>query len=153
MNLEKVVAKDLGEVLKLIKEEFSNIAMEKADLQEKIGSESFMLFKVQEKEKIVGFIEVELLSDEIARINALIVEKKHREKGLGKELMEKTIEKLKEHKVRMISILVRDDNLKAKQLYDELGFEFVSSEEDFQNNAVIEQMQLELDGDRPSYVS
>jgi ribosomal protein S18 acetylase RimI-like enzyme len=55
-------------------------------------------------------------------IHDIIILQKFRGKGVGKKLLEKIIEIAKERDFCKITLEVREDNLPAKKLYDDLGF-------------------------------
>lgn len=153
MKLEKVTETDLAIVSQLIQEEFPYALFDVNMLAKKLQDESFYLFKLVENDEFLAFIEVEIVEEDIARINGLAVKPEHRKKGYGKELIEKSIEFLKEKGINIVSILVKQDNEKAKELYKKLGFEFVGLYQDEDNGTIVEEMMLELDKGKPSYVS
>lgn len=55
-------------------------------------------------------------------IHDIIVQKEYRGYGVGRKLMEKCITLAKERGYCKITLEVRDDNVKAKVLYESLGF-------------------------------
>jgi len=55
-------------------------------------------------------------------IHDIIVHQNYRGKGIGRKLLEKIIEIAEERNYCKITLEVREDNLPAKKLYDDLGF-------------------------------
>lgn len=55
-------------------------------------------------------------------VHDIIVQKEYRDFGVGRKLMEKCIDIAKEKGYCKVTLEVRDDNVKAKALYESLGF-------------------------------
>lgn len=55
-------------------------------------------------------------------IHDVIVQKEYRRLGVGRKLMEKCIDIASERNYCKVTLEVRDDNVKAKALYESLGF-------------------------------
>ena len=71
--------------------------------------------------KPVGYIILETVLDE-GHITDLAVDEKYRNKGIGKELIEKVMGLARELKISSIFLEVRESNEAAKALYQKLGF-------------------------------
>jgi ribosomal protein S18 acetylase RimI-like enzyme len=56
------------------------------------------------------------------RIEDVVVDEKHRGKGLGRRLMSKTIEALREMNVKRVELTSRPSRTVANKLYRSLGF-------------------------------
>ncbi|MCX6802468.1 MAG: GNAT family N-acetyltransferase, partial [Candidatus Diapherotrites archaeon] len=67
-------------------------------LEEKIGSNAFLLLKFTENDEFIGFIEAEISESE-ARITCLVVEEKFRRKGFGSEIIKTALEELQGRQV------------------------------------------------------
>jgi len=78
---------------------------------------SFVLFAIK-NEKIVGFKAKLYLN-----IHDVIVKKKFRGLGIGRQLMERCIDIASERKYCKITLEVRYDNSNAQKLYRSLGFD------------------------------
>jgi ribosomal protein S18 acetylase RimI-like enzyme len=55
-------------------------------------------------------------------VHDIVVQKEYRQYGVGRKLMEKCIDIAKEKGYCKVTLEVRDDNVKAKALYESLGF-------------------------------
>ena len=89
------------------------------------------IYVIEEEEKFIGEITVnyishELLTETIPNIRvyfeAFRISKKHQGRGLGKKLIEYTINDLKEKGFKEFTIGVEEDNEKAKHIYFKYGF-------------------------------
>lgn len=54
----------------------------------------------------------------------LVVRENHRNKGIGKKLVESSINSLKEENITKICVLVNDDNIPGDIFWKSLGFEY-----------------------------
>jgi len=86
---------------------------------------NFYVFGLKEKNKLIAFISVSTAIDS-ADIEDILVCKNFRRQGIGKRLIDFTLETLKEKGIREIFIEVREGNEQAKQLYFKCGFNKVS---------------------------
>ena len=96
---------------------------------------SFSRYLVAEDDgEILGFVAFMNISGEI-HINNIIVDPKHRKKGIGLELLEAVIDYYKDDKdVMGITLEVRVDNVPAISLYEKLGFVEVGYREKYYKN-------------------
>lgn len=53
-----------------------------------------------------------------------VVNEKHRDKGIGKKLVEMVVKSLKEENITKIGVLVNSDNASGSDFWKSLGFEF-----------------------------
>ena len=89
----------------LIKEEIGFIALNK----NKIVGYSFLRLNGQKERKHLASF-------------GIIVPKKFQGQGIGKELIKFTIKKARELNLKKIWLITRQDNFKAKNLYESFGF-------------------------------
>lgn len=144
MKIKEIEESDYAEVIALIKEEFPYVEFNEAKARERIESSKIFLFKAVEGKNLLGFIETELLEGEIARINGLTVKPNYRNKGVAKKLLQHTIAFLKKKKVERALLLVKEKNEAAKKLYKEAGFRFIGMYHRPLDDAVVEEMELDL---------
>jgi ribosomal-protein-alanine N-acetyltransferase len=71
---------------------------------------------------VVGLLMGTMQGKEEARVLLLAVEKPHRKKGIGTELMKRFISISKERGAKRVSLEVRVSNREAIQFYEHLGF-------------------------------
>ncbi|WP_419880768.1 N-acetyltransferase family protein [Peribacillus sp. B-H-3] len=96
--------------------------------QNRIESYEAMIFGAYENGELTGIVslvkESKIKLRHRANIYGMYVSKEKRKKGLGRELMKKTISKAKELKdIEQIHLSVTKKNEPAKRLYESLGFE------------------------------
>lgn len=83
-----------------------------------------------EKDKIIGFLLYSLIYDRI-EIEQFEVTTKERRKGIGNELLNYLIEKYQDNNIKNITLEVKEDNIKAINLYKKYGFKKVSIREKY----------------------
>lgn len=90
-----------------------------------------IIFSIDSKDNIVGYLSLKYYRNTIARIYSIAVLKKHRNKGIAKELINKAIDICKTKGYTEITLEVKEDNLKAIKLYNNLGFKEYSKKENY----------------------
>ena len=154
MEISNIEERDIQEVLGLIKKEFPYLQISAEKIKERIESKKVFVLKATEKKKLLGFIEAEILEDEIARINGLTVKPEYREKGVAAAMLERMTSFLKEKGIKRVMLLVKQTNEEAKRLYEQKGFRFIGLYQREIDQSVVEEMELDLEeGETPSYVS
>jgi len=151
VSLERAQKKDIPLIESLVKEN-KPLVGECENLKEKLSAKSFSLLKIFSGKSFAGFVEVEFFESE-ARINCFVLNKEFRGKGFGSESMKALIERLKKKGAERIFLFVSTDNLQAKKFYEKLGFEFVALFNDNDRGLSIEELELSLIEERPSYIS
>jgi len=144
IGIKEIDKEDYKEVISLIKKEFPYVSFDEEKIGERIEKRKIFLFKAIEGKKMQGFVEVELFEGELARINGLTVKQKFRNRGIAKKLLDYAIAFLKEKKVERVLLLVKEKNEAAKKLYKEAGFKFIGMYHRELDNAVVEEMELDL---------
>jgi ribosomal protein S18 acetylase RimI-like enzyme len=144
VEIKRVEEKDYAEVISLIKKEFPYISFDEEKIRKRIESNSIFLFKAVEGKDTLGFVEVELLEGNLARINGLTVKEEFRNKGVAKKLLDFSISFLKEKRVGRVLLLVKEKNEAAKKIYREAGFEFIGMYHRELDNEEVEEMELDI---------
>jgi len=144
MTIKKIDEADYSEVIGLIKSEFPYVEFDEKKIRKRIESNKIFLFKAVEGKKILGFVELEILEGNIARINGLTVKPESRNKGVAKELLDYAIKFLKGKKIARILLLVKEKNAAAKKIYKERGFDFIGMYHRELDSEVVEEMELDL---------
>ena len=87
-------------------------------------------FVWEENEQIVGNVSVNPMSGTFAhwRVSNVAVEPEYRRRGIAQQLMEATIDYVRQRAGKAIYLQVRDDNAAAQKLYEGLGFQIVTAE-------------------------
>lgn len=92
-----------------------------------------------ENDNIVGFAGIIITPDD-TQITNIVTKKSKRQKGIGKQLLEKLIDMTKKHNKNSISLEVNEKNISAINLYKNLGFKQVGLRKKYYNgtdNAII----------------
>lgn len=146
MEITKVHKNDLDLILKYTQEEFPHYQIDEAKLTKKYDNTNFIFLKAVEEGKLLGFVEMEVYEPvkKFARINGVVVDKKARKKGVGKQLLQTTVDLAHEMEMRLITLLVEKQNTAAKKLYDRVGFNFMMDLETQINGKEIEQWEIIL---------
>ncbi|MDD5163313.1 MAG: GNAT family N-acetyltransferase [Candidatus ainarchaeum sp.] len=155
MEILRAEKKDVKEILPMIQKEFAYAKMTPEKTLRRLRRKNFRIFKAVEAGKIIGFLELEKLDYNLARINGLSVSPEHRKKGFGKQLAKFAVNYLEKKNIRRIIILVKQSNSEAKKLYAETGFKFMRLLENKIENETIEELELNLhpeEDETPSYI-
>ncbi len=83
------------------------------------------LFVLEDKNKVIGYSGVWIISDS-ATITKVTVAKKYQGQGLGDKLLQDLIKRAQDANCQYISLEVRVSNARAYQLYKKYGFEQVA---------------------------
>lgn len=119
---------DLDKIMKIENECFEHPYPEYV-FKDYLGNDLFLV--AENKDEIVGYIITDVRKNEGVVIS-IAVEPDFQRKGIGKELISKTIEKLS---TEYIVLTVRVNNEKAKKFYKELDFErLYAINEYYENN-------------------
>jgi len=143
MEIKEIEEEDFSEVIELIKAEFPYVSFDKQKVKERIKKRNIFLFKAVESKILLGFIEVELM-ESIARINGLTVKPDYRNKGVARKLLDFGLAFLKKKKIERVLLLVKEKNEAAKKLYMQAGFKFIGMYHRELDQAVVEEMELDL---------
>ena len=136
---------DAEQIIELIKKEFPYYNLSKEELHFKMESGKFTMFKATKQKELAGFVEIEFLNETKARINGITVKEKFRGQNAAKSLLAKSISFLKEQGTEKVSLLVKESNEKAKQLYKKMGFNFSGMYPKTIENEKVEEMVLPLE--------
>ena len=139
MKIRKAKLKDIDEITKLLSSLFSlekefsfdeklqNKSLKKIITNNHIGT----IFVVLKDKKVIGCVNIlytisTALGAKVALLEDMVVQKKYRGKHIGTKLLQHTIKYLRKQKIKRITLLTDNDNLKAHQFYRQLCFEFSS---------------------------
>ncbi|MDD3628918.1 MAG: GNAT family N-acetyltransferase [Candidatus Humimicrobiaceae bacterium] len=100
-------------------------AIKKNDIEESITDKS-------DNTEIIGVCEIikSLREENTAFIHSFYVERKYRNKGIGKKLMQNAIDALKDDNINIIELTVDPANSSAVHLYNKCGFKRVGLRKD-----------------------
>lgn len=133
---------DLQELMQIENECFSRPYSSESFLQDLRGDKVKAFVKIL-NEKIVGFISLYIFLDE-ANLQQIAVLEDFRRKGISSELIEYSVEYLKQNKVKKIYLEVNETNFVAIKTYEKFGFKQVVTRKNYYGNqsAVVYELML-----------
>ena len=133
---------DLQELMQIENECFSRPYSSESFLQDLSGDKVKVFVKIQNK-KIVGFISLYIFLDE-ANLQQIAVLEDFRRKGIASELIEYSVEYLKQNKVKKFYLEVNETNFVAIKTYEKFGFKQVVTRKNYYGNqsAVVYELML-----------
>ena len=114
--------------------------------EEAIKADHAFIMVAESEGNIAGFAVFYLTPPE-SELPDIVVDSSYRGKGLGKELLQTSIEELKRREVDTIFLEVRVSNTPARNLYTGLGFEEIGTRKYFYSNPVEDAICMRLDID------
>ena len=86
---------------------------------------------IEDQKKIVGFgalvLSIVPALGYVGKIESMVVDKKYREQGLGKRLIEELLKIAKNKKVHSINLTSNPGRKEARRLYKSVGFELINT--------------------------
>lgn len=126
MNITLANEKDVEWLNEVIRIEFPYTEFNEKKITEKINNPNFCILVARQGNIQIGFCETELFTQkQEARLNAIFVEDAWRDQGIGKTLIEYTINQCKHKRIQKIFLLVKKENVGAKTLYKKTNFDFI----------------------------
>lgn len=142
INIRKARKCDFDEIFKLAKqlyetelpfdknlyEDYYNGKKSKEDLKKSISSRKRTFLVAEEDNNIVGYIDGYLIEDKevyinkVSYIDHLCVDSKHRNKGIGKMLMDEFTKIMKEKNAKFIKLNAFENNIPAVSMYKKENF-------------------------------
>lgn len=124
-NIRKATINDLGSLLRIEAECFTEEAFSKDQLVYCLLAPDFVTFAALVDDEIVGFItgSIEISAEEnVGHVYTLDVKQVHRNRGIGSKLLEFFESALAEKGVKNFVLEVRVDNVPARRLYSKHGY-------------------------------
>lgn len=129
-------------------EQFINVGLQVNDKFDKLFSldsllndSNNILYGYFDKDKLIGFIHLVKLVDELEIIN-IVVEKQYRNKGIGSKLLEYVINKI--DGINNVFLEVNVNNEAAIKLYKKFNFEVINVRKKYYGNDDCYVMRKEL---------
>jgi ribosomal-protein-alanine N-acetyltransferase len=120
LNIEKITFYDLKEIQEIEKRCYSNPWVYQS-LENELRLPFAFHYKFKIDSKIAGYCFCTFLSDNL-HINNFCIDKKYQNKGNGFKFLKSLIEEAKNKGVKIITLEVATNNLKALNLYEKTGF-------------------------------
>ncbi len=121
--------KDLLDILKIEKECFRD-PYSRELLEKEVTLPVTRILVVQEESEISGYV-FGWVVGQTGELNRIAVKSSRRGRGIGRELLERFIELLREEGVRELFLEVRQSNTPAINLYKSFGFKEVGRRENY----------------------
>lgn len=125
----------------VIKDQFPYTIFSEHDISQKINSDSFCIWCAYQRNIPLGFVEGEFLETGECRLNAVWVEDSFRRQGIATTLIKKIIRECMKRNVSKLFLLVKENNIDAKQFYKKVGFIFQHI-----HNKIIDDSKVEVWG-------
>jgi N6-L-threonylcarbamoyladenine synthase len=115
---------DLDQILELEKLSFGKDAWPKATMKSELATKHTFYLVVLSETELIGYAGLsKVASSSSADIQTIAVTDTHRRQGIGRELMQRLVDKAKELGAKEIYLEVREDKSAPQKLYESLGFE------------------------------
>jgi [ribosomal protein S18]-alanine N-acetyltransferase len=139
LKITQAKKEDIEWIDSIIKEEFPYIEFTKVKIAEKMNDSNFDILIARQANIQVGFCETEFfIFKKEARLNAIFVEDAWRDQGIAKALIAQTVNDCKHKKIQRIFLLVKEENISAKKLYEKTNFKFVGLHDKLIDESTIE---------------
>ena len=98
----------------------------KRRLTDRLQKEGILVAEDKDAQKVFGIIVAEILINPIGNseghITAIVTDKDYRDKGIGKELVNKSIEHLEEMGAEVIQLDLEEDHVSMLEYFKKMGF-------------------------------
>ncbi len=139
LKIRKATVNDLGSLLRIEAECFTEEAFSKDQLVYCLLAPDFVTFAALVDDEIIGFItgSIEMSAEEnVGHVYTLDVKQVHRKRGIGSKLLEFFESALAEKGVKNFVLEVRVDNVPARRLYSKHGYKLLVRLKDYYDHNV-----------------
>ncbi len=143
-HIDKLNETDITDVLEIVNSVFPYVTFSEDLIKEKLKSNNFFLIKYHQKNVLIGFLELEFIDNKLARLNAVFVSDAFRCRGIATKLINKAVHECRRKRIKKIFLLVKEDNLVAKNLYKKQKFVFVKLHDKELDGSIIEVWEKEI---------
>ncbi|MFA6064481.1 MAG: GNAT family N-acetyltransferase [archaeon] len=145
MNITKATPDCIDWLNEMIKREFPYTTFTPKHIEDRLNDPKYILFIAKQANIITGFAEIELfLEKKEARLNAVFVEESWRDQRIGTLLVEKCINECKHKKIQRLFLLVKNENVGAQHMYDEIGFKFFAMHDKIIDDSEVEVWDMKV---------
>ena len=112
-------------------------------IKKDLDNDKIKIFVYEKSNQILGYISVYYFLDE-ANLQKIVVSESERRKGIASELINYSIEYLKQNNIEKYYLEVNENNLIAIKVYEKLGFKKVSTRKNYygSDSEIIFEMKL-----------
>ncbi len=130
---------DISWLNNVIKDQFPYTVFCEHDIAQKISDDSFFVWCAYQNNIQLGFIEAQFfLENNSCRLNAVWVEDSFRRNGVATNLIKKVIRECMKRNIPELFLLVKEENIAAKELYKKMGFTFKQIHDKIIDNSKVE---------------
>ncbi|MBU1078467.1 MAG: ribosomal protein S18-alanine N-acetyltransferase [Spirochaetes bacterium] len=126
IRIKEMKRSHINEVLKIEKDSFKNNAWDERFFLYILNDKSNFAYVFQDDDAIIGYIIAHVFRPWATILN-IAVRKRSRRQGYAQILINFIKEKLKGEQCHEVFLEVRKSNVKAKNLYKKLGFQFLNT--------------------------
>ena len=141
--IEQAKEKDIEKLNEIIEKDYPYKNFSGETLTDRIQKPGVVILKKTYNKELAGFVDFEI-KENFGLINAVSVKKSYRRMGFGKELLEKALDVLKQNNIFKAKLLVKQENTRAKKLYESTGFTFIKMHNKKIQNSLVEVWGIEL---------
>lgn len=132
-KIEKMQEKHLEQVFLISQNQFKNTSWSYNQFLEELKYPHKISFVCLLNEKVVGFLNLSVIDEEICILN-LAVDENFKKQKIGSLFIEKTIEIAKEKGINKLTLEVETQNFPALKLYEKFGFKRVRERKSYYSN-------------------
>lgn len=136
---------EAGDIEKIVRLEKDNMPSpySRAIIEGLFDNPRVKVFKAEDDGVLKGYISIEIIFD-MATVNNIVVDIPFRGQGLGRELMQKSVDCARLCGARELSLEVDEHNAPAISLYTSLGFKVVAKRKRYygESDAIVMTLQL-----------
>ncbi len=133
---------DISEIASIEADSMSN-PWKEADYFEAINSDHAFVTVAKYEKVIIGYAVFYLTTPE-SELPDIVIEKNHRGMGVGMSLLTFSISELKKSGIETVFLEVRESNLPARKLYENIGFEIIGKRKYFYSNPIEDAICMSL---------
>ncbi|MFH0835936.1 MAG: GNAT family N-acetyltransferase [Candidatus Micrarchaeota archaeon] len=123
VEIIKATRKHLYAITVLTREFFPYTNFNLDKIAQRLAEKDIEYYVAVVNKATVGFVDIEF-KDKQATILGLAVAREFQNKGIGSKLLQKALDRIAEKKCDEVLLLVSEDNLGARKLYERFGFYF-----------------------------
>ncbi len=121
VQIVPLTPKEFHSVTVMTKEFFPYTGFDSAEIHRRAANPDIVYLIAKVNGQTVGFIDWEY-QGERAKLMGLAVLEEHRKRGIARKLVTEALQIMKEKGMRKVYLLVAEDNQKAQNLYESIGF-------------------------------
>ena len=135
LNVELAHQEHLDKVALIEAEIYGIGAWSKNSFVDILNQPNFIFYVASINEEIVGYFVCQIVREE-AELHNISVAPKWQRQGIGKQLLQILLEKLKPSEVSHVFLMVRASNEAAKKIYAHFGFTKITVRKNYYNDPV-----------------